>query len=163
MYGFSHFYRKRDPASKRGYQQVSFKGGRGTTEGIDVIWIVFLSPPHSPSISLIVYLDDHPTWSAFPQARHHNARNSMPQYRELVRHLLAMFFISFESMDAKERRNPSLGSTVELGFLGSVLHVELPVDTDSQQLAETSKFDERFNPKLHVSIPGSRVYLILYN
>jgi hypothetical protein len=58
-----------------------------------------------------------------------------------------------EPTDAKERQSPSPGSTVELGFLGSVLHVELPLSSDSQQPAETNTFDERFNPAVHVSIP----------
>ncbi|KAH7884491.1 hypothetical protein F5I97DRAFT_1889894 [Phlebopus sp. FC_14] len=47
-------------------------------------------------------------------------------------------------------KSPSPGSTVELGFLGSVLHVELPVSSDSQQFAETASFHEKFNPSIHL-------------
>ncbi|KAF9234226.1 hypothetical protein BU15DRAFT_90060 [Melanogaster broomeanus] len=41
-------------------------------------------------------------------------------------------------------------STIEIGFLGSVLHIELPVSSDSQQLAETGSFDEKFDPAMHL-------------
>ncbi|KAI9568201.1 hypothetical protein HD554DRAFT_2100798 [Boletus coccyginus] len=47
-------------------------------------------------------------------------------------------------------QSPSPGLTVELGFLGSVLHVELPLSSDSQQLTETNTFIERFNPVVHL-------------
>ncbi|KAL4064481.1 hypothetical protein J3A83DRAFT_4360982 [Scleroderma citrinum] len=45
---------------------------------------------------------------------------------------------------------PSPGLTLELGFLGSVLHVELPTSSDSQQLAETASFDQKFDPTEHL-------------
>lgn len=51
---------------------------------------------------------------------------------------------------AKCRSDPTPGATIELGFLGSVLHVELPRTADEQQLVETSSFHEKFDPKLHV-------------
>lgn len=51
----------------------------------------------------------------------------------------------------KERQTPSPGLTLELGFLGSVLQVELPTSSDSQQLAETASFDQKFDPREHVS------------
>lgn len=65
-----------------------------------------------------------------------------------------------DASDAKERQSPSPGSTVELGFLGSVLHVELPLGSDSQQPAETGTFDERFNPAVHVSTPNYYLHLL---
>ncbi|KAG6333673.1 hypothetical protein ID866_5416 [Astraeus odoratus] len=46
--------------------------------------------------------------------------------------------------------SPSPGATIELGFLGSVLHVELPTSLDSQQLAETASFNQKFDPMEHV-------------
>ncbi|KAG2756966.1 DUF1630-domain-containing protein [Suillus brevipes Sb2] len=46
--------------------------------------------------------------------------------------------------------SPSPGLTTELGFLGSVLHVELPMNVDIQQLAETASFHEKFDPTLHL-------------
>lgn len=82
----------------------------------------------------------------------------MSQHRELVCHLILMFPTFAEPMAAKERQSPLPGLVAELGFLGSVLHVELPLSADSQQLAETSKFDERFNPAVHVSVLSLRVY-----
>ena len=51
---------------------------------------------------------------------------------------------------AKKRSDPIPGATIELGFLGSVLQVELPLTIDTQQLTETSSFDETYNPELHV-------------
>ncbi|OAX39509.1 DUF1630-domain-containing protein [Rhizopogon vinicolor AM-OR11-026] len=45
---------------------------------------------------------------------------------------------------------PSPGLTTELGFLGSVLHVELPMTADTQQLTETTSFCEKFDPALHL-------------
>lgn len=79
----------------------------------------------------------------------------MLQHCKLVRRLFFVFSTLAEPLDAKERQSPSPGSTVELGFLGSVLHVELPLSPDSQQLAETSTFDVRFNPSVHVGTPTS--------
>lgn len=75
----------------------------------------------------------------------------MLQRRELVCRLLVFLVTLAEPSDAKERQSPSPGSTIELGFLGSVLHVELPLTSDSQQLAETNTFEEKFNPGVHVS------------
>jgi len=46
--------------------------------------------------------------------------------------------------------DPTPGTTIELGFLGSVMHVELPLTIDEQQLAETASFDETFDPTLHL-------------
>lgn len=49
-----------------------------------------------------------------------------------------------------ERCSPSPGLTTELGFLGSVLQVELPMNADIQQLTETASFHEKFDPALHL-------------
>ncbi|KAH7928067.1 DUF1630-domain-containing protein [Leucogyrophana mollusca] len=46
--------------------------------------------------------------------------------------------------------SPLEGSTIELGFLGSVLHVELPRTLDDQQLTETVSFGEKFDPSCHL-------------
>lgn len=48
------------------------------------------------------------------------------------------------------RRDPSPGCTLELGFLGSVIHVEIPHSSDAQQLTETSSFNERYDPRSHI-------------
>ncbi|RDB25779.1 Protein DENND6B [Hypsizygus marmoreus] len=47
-------------------------------------------------------------------------------------------------------RDPAAGETLELGFLGSVLHVELPHTIDEQQFTETSSFVEKYNPRIHI-------------
>lgn len=49
-----------------------------------------------------------------------------------------------------ERCSPSPGLATELGFLGSVLQVELPMNADIQQLTETASFHEKFDPALHL-------------
>ncbi|KAG1733582.1 uncharacterized protein EDB91DRAFT_1299812 [Suillus paluster] len=46
--------------------------------------------------------------------------------------------------------SPSPGLTAELGFLGSVLHVELPMTADTQQLTDTASFREKFDTTLHL-------------
>ncbi|KAL0577978.1 hypothetical protein V5O48_004015 [Marasmius crinis-equi] len=46
--------------------------------------------------------------------------------------------------------NPTGGSVLELGFLGSVVYLELPPTIDSQQLTDTSSFREKYDPKLHL-------------
>ena len=56
---------------------------------------------------------------------------------------------------AKNRPSPEPGQTIELGFLGSVLHVELPSNSDQQQTTETSSFQEKFDPSIHVCIKFS--------
>ncbi|KAG1750091.1 hypothetical protein EDB19DRAFT_1936844 [Suillus lakei] len=53
--------------------------------------------------------------------------------------------------------NPSPGLTAELGFLGSVLHVELPMTADTQQLTETASFHEKFDPTLHLHLTRLQV------
>lgn len=63
--------------------------------------------------------------------------------------ILVLFFLL--SHDAKHRQDPSPGGTLELGFLGSVIHVEIPDSSDAQQLTETSSFNERYDPRNHVS------------
>lgn len=55
----------------------------------------------------------------------------------------------------KQRPDPTPGTTLELGFLGSVLHVEIPHSIDAQQLAETSSFNEKYDPTVHVSLDSS--------
>jgi len=45
--------------------------------------------------------------------------------------------------------------TIELGFLGAALPVELPLTMDDQQLTETSSFDETYNPILHILASSS--------
>ncbi|KXN88654.1 Protein DENND6A [Leucoagaricus sp. SymC.cos] len=46
--------------------------------------------------------------------------------------------------------DPKPGETLELGFLGTVVHVEIPHTIDQFQLTETSSFNEKYDPKLHV-------------
>ncbi|KAF8123478.1 hypothetical protein EV363DRAFT_1356585 [Boletus edulis] len=115
MYGFSHFRQKRDPTSKRGYQQSS---------------LVLLTHHQYPALytSMISQLGSlfHAHGVPMLETACHNIAN------------------------VKERQTPSPGSTVELGFLGSVLHVELPLTPDSQQLTETTTFEEQFNPAVHL-------------
>ncbi|KAG6374546.1 hypothetical protein JVT61DRAFT_4595 [Boletus reticuloceps] len=112
MYGFSHFRQKRDPTSKRGYQQSS---------------LVLLTHHQYPALytSMISQLG-----SLFHA-------HGVPML-ETACHNIASW------------QTPSPGSTVELGFLGSVLHVELPLTPDSQQLTETTTFEEQFNPAVHL-------------
>ncbi|TFK35563.1 hypothetical protein BDQ12DRAFT_687965 [Crucibulum laeve] len=47
-------------------------------------------------------------------------------------------------------RDPTPGATLELGFLGSVLQVEIPHTVDEQQLTDTSSFNEKYDPRLHI-------------
>ncbi|KAG9314822.1 hypothetical protein JVU11DRAFT_3915 [Chiua virens] len=112
MYGFSYFYQKRDPTSKRGYQQSS---------------LVLLTRHQYPALYTSMISQVGPLF--------HNHGITM---LETACHNIASWQI------------PSPGSAVELGFLGSVIHVELPFGPDSQQLAETSTFNERFNPTVHL-------------
>ena len=50
----------------------------------------------------------------------------------------------------KIRPDPTPGRTLELGFLGTVLHVEIPQSIDVLQVTGTSSFNEKYNPRLHV-------------
>ncbi|KAF9468198.1 hypothetical protein BDZ94DRAFT_849450 [Collybia nuda] len=47
-------------------------------------------------------------------------------------------------------RDPIPGETLELGFLGSVLQLELPRTIDEQQLTDTSSFQEKYDPRQHI-------------
>ena len=55
----------------------------------------------------------------------------------------------------KNRPPPTSQGPLELGFLGSVLNVELPDNIDQQQLTETKSFKEKFDPSVHVGKSGS--------
>ncbi|KAH9168834.1 DUF1630-domain-containing protein [Lactarius sanguifluus] len=46
--------------------------------------------------------------------------------------------------------SPTPGTTVELGFLGSVMHVELPGDVDEQQLGTTEQPQPRIDQDWHL-------------
>ncbi|KAK0434313.1 hypothetical protein EV421DRAFT_1840584 [Armillaria borealis] len=110
IYGFSHFSQRRDPTSKRGYEQRS---------------LVFLT--HHPYPALFSSLSSifGPLFSA----------HGLPMLET------ACYNIATWS-------DPTPGATVELGFLGSVLQVELPHCTDEQQLTEC-------DPKSHILASSS--------
>lgn len=55
-------------------------------------------------------------------------------------------------------QSPASGSTLELGFLGFVLHVELPTNIDSQQLVETASFGRGFDPTEHLLASSVPLY-----
>ncbi|KAF8630254.1 hypothetical protein AX15_003031 [Amanita polypyramis BW_CC] len=52
-------------------------------------------------------------------------------------------------------RDPTPGQTMELGFLGSVLHLEIPTTVDEQQLTETSSFHEKYDARIHILASSS--------
>ncbi|KAN0093280.1 hypothetical protein V8E55_004064 [Tylopilus felleus] len=112
MYGFSHFCQKRDPTSKRGYQQSS---------------LVLLTHHQYPALYTCMISKLGPLF-----------------------HTHGVTMLETACYNVASWQSPSPGSTIELGFLGSVLHVELPLTSDSQQLAETNTFEEKFNPGVHL-------------
>ena len=59
-------------------------------------------------------------------------------------------FLSPIARFAKERCDPTPGRTVELDFLGTALHLEIPNTVDDQQLTETPSFQEKYDPQTHV-------------
>ena len=61
-----------------------------------------------------------------------------------------MHGLSILAYNLKIRPDPTPGKTLELGFLGTVLHVEIPHSIDSQQVTATSSFNEKYDPKSHV-------------
>lgn len=64
-----------------------------------------------------------------------------------------LFLTSFRISNAyhvKIRSDPTPGQTLELGFLGTVLQVEIPHSLDVQQVTETSSFNEKYDPRAHV-------------
>ncbi|EAU85266.2 FAM116B protein [Coprinopsis cinerea okayama7 len=89
-------------------------------------------PTHSTPISGPILFTSLHTGSSLPITRTSNARIRVSQHIRM------------------QRSDPTPGTTVELGFLGSVLHVEIPHSIDAQQLAETSSFNEKYNPRYHI-------------
>ncbi|KAL5503993.1 hypothetical protein ACEPAH_8066 [Sanghuangporus vaninii] len=77
-------------------------------------------------------------------------------YLELVNHLGPMFLIHGVPMLESACHNmaswppPESGKTLELGFLGSVLTVELPSSVDQQQSVEMSAFRDKFDSQVHL-------------
>lgn len=59
-------------------------------------------------------------------------------------------FIQLIACFAKGRCDPTPGRTVEVGFLGTALHLEIPNTVDDQQLTETSSFQETYDLRTHV-------------
>jgi len=53
-------------------------------------------------------------------------------------------------LQCEDRPSPTLGQTLELGFLGTVLQVEIPNSLDVQQVTETSSFNEKYDPRSHI-------------
>ncbi|KAK2460152.1 hypothetical protein APHAL10511_007831 [Amanita phalloides] len=51
--------------------------------------------------------------------------------------------------------DPTPGRTMELGFLGTALYLEIPNTLDDQQLTETSSFQEKYDPRLHILASSS--------
>ena len=49
------------------------------------------------------------------------------------------------------RPDPTPSGILELGFLGSVLQVEIPHSIDAQQVIQSS-FIQRYDPKAHVRL-----------
>ncbi|KAH7912796.1 hypothetical protein BJ138DRAFT_1134514 [Hygrophoropsis aurantiaca] len=99
IYGFSHFSQRKDPTSRRGYQQSS---------------IVILTHLQYPALFTAIVTTLGPFFHS----------HGLPML-ETACHNVANWC------------DPLEGTTVELGFLGSVLHVELPRTMDDQQLTET--------------------------
>ncbi|KAF8183395.1 hypothetical protein BJ912DRAFT_1023213 [Pholiota molesta] len=61
--------------------------------------------------------------------------------------------------------DPTPGKTLELGFLGTVLHVEIPHSIDVQQVTATTSFNEKYDPKSHIlamSAPFTPPPLLLF-
>lgn len=149
IYGFSHFIRRRDPSSKRGYQQVYIQ------THLRIQLLIF----HSLKHSLVIL-----TQLQFPAFFTHLASIVGPLYEqhgtpmlETACHNIATWYafilpliLLFWLTNTMNRRDPSPGCTLELGFLGSVLRVEIPYSSDTQQDAETS-FNEIYDPRSHVS------------
>ncbi|KAG8965627.1 hypothetical protein FRC00_010180 [Tulasnella sp. 408] len=53
-------------------------------------------------------------------------------------------------LNAKQRPDPTPGKALELGFLGSVMQVEIPRSENEHQSIATSSFGEKFNMKIHI-------------
>ncbi|EJD06824.1 DUF1630-domain-containing protein [Fomitiporia mediterranea MF3/22] len=77
-------------------------------------------------------------------------------FLELIKRLGPMFLAHGGPMLESACHNianwpaPDPGTTHELGFLGSVLTVELPGGVDQQQSIEMSSFRKKFDPDLHL-------------
>ena len=72
----------------------------------------------------------------------------MPQYCQLVR---------FETLNdrgflirMKRRSDPEPGTTVELGFLGTVIHADLPIHPDARQSASGMARRSQGEPDIRV-------------
>lgn len=50
----------------------------------------------------------------------------------------------------KKRSDPTLGTTLELGFLGTVIHVDLPTHPDARQSVPTMTRRSQGEPDIRV-------------
>lgn len=147
IYGYSHFTQKKDSNSKRGYEQVRLQ--------FSIISDAQLAVPQKS----VVILTQHQFPALFsslisvfgPLFQNHG----LPML-EAACHNIATWCVLFSTLYfilticAKYRHDPTPGSTLELGFLGVVLCVELPLTNDEQQFTETSPFVEKYDPRHHV-------------
>ena len=155
IYGFSHFTQKRDETSKRGYQQVSPLCLCHKPALIDDFFCAALGRCSYPtSISGALHIHSVCFRTIIPRAWRTHVRGSMPQYCDLV-WFSVEFCPTHRANHAKDRPAPKPGETLELGFLGTVIHVEIPHTIDQFQLTETSSFNEKYDPNLHVRSPPS--------
>ncbi|KAE9409613.1 hypothetical protein BT96DRAFT_984670 [Gymnopus androsaceus JB14] len=130
IYGFSHFTQKRDPTSRRGYEQRSV--------------VILTSHPYPAFFSAISSIFG-------PMSQEHGAQCSK-QLVTISRHGM-IYFLDHDLTDAhssKKRPDPTPGTMLEIGFLGTVLQVEIPHSGDDAQQLSRTMLKEQFNPKLHI-------------
>ncbi|KIK62649.1 hypothetical protein GYMLUDRAFT_242791 [Collybiopsis luxurians FD-317 M1] len=112
IYGYSYFTQKRDPSSKRGYEQRSA--------------VILTYHPYPAFFSAVL--------SIFG-----------PLFQE---HGLPMLESACHNIATWP--DPTPGTLLEIGFLGTVLHVEIPHSGDDAQQLSGSMVREHFNPKQHI-------------
>lgn len=155
IYGYSYFTQRRDETSKRGYQQVTHMSCSTTCVAECNCWDFSAPLSFWHTFNILLYS------LAWQLCLVKSTRRTMCRLWKLLSTISQTGMITTVHshmcclliMDrAKWRSDPTPGTTVELGFLGSVMHVELPLTIDEQQLAETASFDETFDPTLHVGL-----------
>lgn len=164
MYGFAHFSQRKDASSKRGYAQV---GNLFILRRVGRLWFPSPSPLRVPINFLHLSLNGlTPLQRSLVILTHHSypalfaritallgplfQEHGLPML-EAACHNIATWYVPPPSShppltpQTKKRSDPTPGMNTELGFLGTVISVELPLSPEQQQLA-----GKAYDPRQHV-------------
>ncbi|KAG6907162.1 hypothetical protein DXG01_010287 [Tephrocybe rancida] len=134
IYGYSHFTQKKDTALKRGYEQV--QRTRFSRSNLRLTYpkrsVVILTQHQFPAFFSLVISVFGPLFQ----------QHGLPMLEAACQNIATW-------------RDPVPGGTLELGFLGSVLHLALPLTINEQQFTPGPPTVGKYDPRQHIAASSS--------